>query len=111
MSPEVFDPRRWCSRDSSTGTTKVRFCSGLVALFHPGRLSKPGSLESPAAGVARPMLFKVVSEEWCAAVDVARPLRIELRPGSMSQSDLGSGMVVLMPQSNQPVCGAVDVPI
>jgi hypothetical protein len=33
--------------------------------------------------------FKVVSEEWCAAVDVARPPRVELRPRSMSQSDLG----------------------
>jgi len=29
----------------------------------------------------------------------------------MSQSGLGSGVVVLMPQSNRPVCGAVDVPI
>ena len=36
-----------------------------------------------------PVCFKVVSEEWCAAVDVARPPRVELRPGSMSQSDLG----------------------
>jgi hypothetical protein len=26
--------------------------------------------------------FKVVSEEWYAAVDVARPPRVELRPGS-----------------------------
>jgi len=33
--------------------------------------------------------FKVVSEEWCEAVDVARPPRVELRPRSMSQSDLG----------------------
>ena len=36
-----------------------------------------------------PVRFKVVSEEWCAAVDVARPPRVELRPRSMSQSDLG----------------------
>ena len=35
------------------------------------------------------MCFKVVPEEWCAVVDVARPSRVELRPGSMSQSDLG----------------------
>ena len=34
------------------------------------------------------MRFKVVSVEWCAAVDVARPSHVELRPGSMSQSDL-----------------------
>jgi len=33
--------------------------------------------------------FKVVSEEWCAVVDVARSLRVELRSGSMSQSNLG----------------------
>ena len=36
-----------------------------------------------------PVRFKVVSEEWCAVVDVARPLRVELRFGSMSQSNLG----------------------
>ena len=35
------------------------------------------------------MRFKVVSEEWYAAVDVARPPRVELRPRSMSQSNLG----------------------
>ena len=35
------------------------------------------------------MRFKVVSEEWCAVVDVARTLRVELRSGSMSQSNLG----------------------
>ena len=35
------------------------------------------------------MCFKVVPEEWCAVVDVARPSCVELRPGSMSQSDLG----------------------
>ena len=35
------------------------------------------------------MRFKVVSEECCAAVDAARPPRVELSPGSMSQSDLG----------------------
>ena len=33
--------------------------------------------------------FKVVSEECCAAMDAARPPRVELSPGSMSQSDLG----------------------
>ena len=73
MSLEASCPRRWCSRDSSTGTMKMKFWSGLVALFHPGRLSKPGSLESPAAVVARPVRFKVVFEECCAAVDAARP--------------------------------------
>jgi len=36
-----------------------------------------------------PVRFKVVSEVWCAAMDVARPPHIELRPRSMSQSDLG----------------------
>ena len=36
-----------------------------------------------------PVRFKVVSEECCAAVDAARPPRVELSPGSMSQSDLG----------------------
>ena len=35
------------------------------------------------------MRFKVVSEDCCAAVDAARPPRIQLSPGSMSQSNLG----------------------
>ena len=70
MSLEAFCPRRWCSGDFSGGTTKVRFWSGLVVLCHPQWRSKSGSLESPAAGVARPPY-------------------IELSPGSMSQSNLG----------------------
>ena len=45
--------------------------------------------ESSGGSGEAPMRFKVVSEEWCAAVDVARPHALELWPGSMSQSDLG----------------------
>ena len=35
------------------------------------------------------MHLKVVSEEWCAVVDLERSPRIELRFRSMSQSNLG----------------------
>ena len=35
------------------------------------------------------MRFKVISEEWFAAVDVTRPPRVKLMLGSMSQSVLG----------------------
>ena len=39
-----------------------------------------------------PVRFKVVSEESCVVVDVVRLPRVELRPGSMFQSDLGEGL-------------------
>jgi hypothetical protein len=46
--------------------------------------------ESSGRSGEAPVRFKMVSEEWCAAVDVARPPThaFEFRSGSMSQCDL-----------------------
>ena len=61
--------------------------SGTMSPSMAKQVRIPG--ESSGRSGEAPVRFKVVSEEWCAAVDVARPPRFELWPGSMSQSDLG----------------------